>query len=358
MTNMLKPNRSSQRRNRRPLIYGDLTNWGLIHADSLAFMQLLPDASVDCLLTDPPYALAFGGNSWDGAGEGRYLCDPDGFQAFTMAWAGEARRILKPGAFLVAHCAPRTFHRLVAGVEDAGLEVRDQLIWAFATGVPKARKYPGGLAGGLKPGYEPILLARAPLARISGAGTPTIAGNIQTFGTGGLNVDDTRIAKPGVSNNTGGYWPSNVVFSHHDACKGGTCNPECPRPLIDQLGPAGREGLSRFYYAAKASRQERDAGCERLVAVDAPVYSGGSSRPRRNFHSTVKPLSLERWLVRLAAPRGGVVLDPFAGSGTSGCAAVLEGRQFVGIEREADYLPIARARLAHWTAQADEKAGR
>ena len=101
-------------------------------------------------------------------------------------WASEARRVLKPGGHLVAFGAPRTFHRLTAGIEDAGLEVRDQLLWLYAQGLPKSRRLPGGLGTSLKPAYEPILLARAPFIG-------TTARNLDAWGTGALNIDAARI---------------------------------------------------------------------------------------------------------------------------------------------------------------------
>lgn len=110
-----------------------------------------------------------------------------------------------------------------------------------------------------------------------------------------------------------------------------------------------------MFYAAKAARAEREAGCERIEARVSPIFSHGDGTPRArsNLHPTVKPISLMRWIVRLVVPPGGVVLDPFCGSGSTGIAAVLEGRQFVGIEREPEYVQIARARLRHWSAVAD-----
>ena len=133
---------------------------------------------------------------------------------------------------------------------------------------------------------------------------------------------------------------------------------------------------ARFFYCAKASKADRDEGCERLAAIhrangnkwtdqDYRVTSGerppsAESGPRRNHHPTVKPATLMRYLCRLVTRPGGIVLDPFTGSGSTGKGAVLEGFRFIGIEREAEYVEIARARIASvadsvCAAQVDEE---
>jgi site-specific DNA-methyltransferase (adenine-specific) len=123
--------------------------------------------------------------------------------------------------------------------------------------------------------------------------------------------------------------------------------------LLDRVPGSGRK-VSRLFYAAKASRAEREAGCDGLPLRDVEIFSRkpGSVRLVRNVHPTVKPLELMRWLTRLLCPPGGTVLDPFTGSGSTGVACVLEGRRFVGIEREERYVPIARARIEHWAREA------
>lgn len=333
--------------NAKPVLYGDVSRWGLIEADTLALLPALPPASVDVVVTDPPYGISITGQAWDG----RAICQAaqaprgeshnEAFERWTARWAAECLRLLKPGGHLLAFGSPRTFHRLVAGVEDAGLEVRDQLIWLNGQGMPKSRRIPGGLGTALKPAFEPILLARRPF---EGRLDATLA----RWGTGALDIDATRLAE--------GRWPANVVLSHAVACSEAACVPECPTRVID----AGEDELqpSRFFYCAKASRLEREAGCEDLAARRAQIFTGAkrAGRTVRNIHPTVKPLELMRWLVRLACPAGGVVLDPFCGSGSTGAAALLEGRQFVGIERERDYVEIARARLDHWATQARSSA--
>ncbi len=320
-------------------IYSDATDrWRLIEGDALTLLAKLPASSVDCVVTDPPYALSLGGATWDRFGD--ELTAPEAFERWTARWAAECQRVLKPGGHLLAFGAPRTFHRLVAGVEDSGLEVRDQLLWLYGQGVPKSRKLPGGLGTTLKPAYEPILAARAPLAG-------RVAGNLERFGTGALNIDAARIGEAG-------YWPANVAFSHAEACAGDSCAADCPAALLDRS--AGRP--SRLFYCAKATRLEREAGCEQLPQRSVALYTGKRHSPRlvRNLHPTVKPLALMRWLVKLVTPPGGTVLDPFCGSGSTGVAAVLEGRRFLSFERESEYVDIACARLTHWAHEAGERS--
>jgi len=335
----------------RPPLYGDRRRWALVQAEAMALLGQLPTASVDAIVTDPPYGLGFHGEAWDGGD----LAHGQGFEAFTRWWGEQALRLLKPGGYLAACGAPRTVHRLVAGLEDAGLEVRDQLLWLYGSGLPKSRRLVGGIGSALKPAYEPIVLARAPLDRA----TPTITANRARHGTGALNIDAARIPKAGTPD-VEGYWPAHLALGHDEDCDEprGECVPDCVVPLIDRLAApqqaAGAPPFSRLFYAAKAARAEREAGCEQLEARVSPIFMHGEGSPkaRSNVHPTVKPIGLMRWIVRLVVPPGGVVLDPFTGSGSTGIAAVLEGRQFVGIERQAEYMQIARARLRHWTAVA------
>lgn len=324
----------------KPVLYGDRQRWGLIEADTLELLPRLPDRCLDSVIADPPYAIDIVGSGWDRFGGGG-LAGPEAFERWTSVWASECRRLLKPGGYLLAFGAPRTFHRLVAGVEDGGLEVRDQVLWMNGQGVPKSRRLPGGLGTSLKPAYEPILVARAPV-------DGTITATVEQWGTGALGIEEARTPE--------GRWPANVVLSHAEGCTAEGCGEDCPRPLLDQQAP---EVLpSRFFYCAKASRVEREAGCEALPARTMTLYTGKQRLPRvvRNTHPTVKPIELMRWLVRLACPPGGVVFDPFCGSGSTGAAAVLEKRQFVGIERENHYSRIAQARISHWAEVASREA--
>jgi DNA modification methylase len=325
-------------------LYEDATRtWRLIEADALMLLAKLPASSVDCVITDPPYGIQFHGEAWDGADiyrtahkDGERLRDGEAFSRWTSQWAAECRRVLKPGGHLLAFGAPRTFHRLASGVEDAGLQIRDVLMWVYAQGAPKARKLPGGQASLLKPAYEPILLARKPLQG-------TTPRNLKAWGTGALNTEASRV---------NGYWPAHLALSHAPGCTKARCTKECPAGLLDVAHPELRP--SRLFFCAKASKQEREAGCDELPLRSDVLYSRPAVRLRRNVHPTVKPVALMRWLVALVTPPGGVVLDPFAGSASTGIAAVMEDRVFLGIEREPKYIDIACARLAHWAREARE----
>ncbi len=315
----------------------DTRAWGLIEADALALLAKLPENSVDAIVTDPPYGIGFHGEAWDGTAitravkmNGERLRAGDAFTRWTTVWASECRRVLKPGGHLLAFGSPRTSHRLASGIEDAGLQLRDTLLWIYAQGAPKARKLPGGLAPMLKPAYEPIVLARAPIEG-------TTAKNLAAWGTGALNTEASRV---------GGYWPAHIALSHASGCTETRCALDCPAGLLDAAHPDLRP--SRLFFCAKASKREREAGCDDLPLQSDLLYSRPAERLRRNIHPTVKPLSLMRWLVALVTPPGGVVLDPFAGSASTGIAAVMEERLFVGIEREPAYVDIACARLTHW----------
>lgn len=316
----------------------------LIHADCILALSEMPTASVDAVVTDPPYLIGFMGKVWDTA---------DGIAGKPIVWR-ECLRVLKPGGHLLAFGGTRTYHRMTCAIEDAGFEVRDSLHWVYGSGMPKSHNLQGewkGWGTALKPTHEPIVVARKPLAR-------TVAANAKRYGTGALNIDGCRVESDGShivkgvvtkrtavrgdtrsataagmygagasfvpTNHPGGRWPPNMLLTHAPECDE-ACAADCPIAEMDRQ----REGASQFFpvfrYQAKASRAERG---------------------ENNSHPTPKPVDLMQWLVRLVTPPGGTVLDPFMGSGTTGIASVLEGFSFVGIERDAEYCSIARARIA------------
>lgn len=308
----------------------------LLHGDCLEVLRTLPDNSVDSIVTDPPYGLSFMGKKWD------YDVPA------SEVWA-ECLRVLKPGGHLLAFAGTRTQHRMAVRIEDAGFEIRDMIAWVYGSGFPKSHNLKDewqGWGTALKPALEPITMARKPLIG-------TVAENVIAHGTGAINIDGCRV--PGAlegdpmrffkSNGgafvakfdtapmvrTEGRWPANLI---HDGSE-----------PADLLGDA-----ARFFYCAKASKKDRDEGLERFEtttkAGSGALRDGGrDTKARANIHPTVKPTDLMRYLCRLVTPPNGTVLDPFMGSGSTGKAAKLEGFAFIGIEREADYLEIAKARI-------------
>jgi DNA modification methylase len=338
--------------------------WRIEHADCLLALPKLDAASVDALITDPPYGINFHGMAWDRPAKldparvpGRHRrpnTNPiEAFQEFSRQWSSAALHGLKPGGHLAAFAAPRTVHRLACGLEEAGFELRDVLMWIQGQGYPATRVLSGGRGTGLKPAYEPIILARKPLDR-------SLDHNLSAHGTGALNIDACRVeASPQDCPGEGrthkrnsaasekGRWPANLLLSHGRKCTRSRCERDCPIELLGER--------HRFFYAAKAPRREREAGCEQLPRRVVQTFKIGAkneqlckANPVANIHPTVKPIELMRWLVRLLTPPGGLVLDPFTGSGSTGAAALLEGARFLGIERERDYVPIARARIRYW----------
>ena len=380
-------------------------------------MNAMPPESVDAIVTDPPYGLSFMSAKWDAT--------PPGVQ-----WAEACYRVLKPGGHIAAFGGTRTWHRLAVAIEDAGFEMRDSLAWLYGSGFPKSHdigkaidknagaerevlglkvygdgetfnggKFRGRAGGGimgtavprpasmetapatpeaaqwdgwgtaLKPAFEPIVLARKPLAE------KTVARNVLAHGTGAINVDacrnapadgdydhqgndnhtPTRSIYEGGTGDTGrqrpphpaGRWPANVLLDQHAAAwvdkqsgtlksgaRNGVRTADQSRTTYGAFegGDSGRTfasdegGASRFFYTAKAPKSER------------PNVDGVQ-------HPTVKPLAIMRWLIRLVTPPGGTVLDPFAGSGTTIEAALIEGFNPVGIEMETEYLPLIQHRI-------------
>ena len=394
----------------------------LLHGDCREILKQLPDASVDSIVTDPPYELGFMGKSWDSTGV-----------AYDVTVWQECLRVLKPGGHLLAFGGSRTYHRLAVAIEDAGFQIRDQIMWVYGSGFPKSlniaksienklvngsaakngfhtldgERHGNGTIGmyetvaeqgfrkhnpqqlgaftlapktqeaqqwdgwgtALKPAHEPIVMARKPLEG-------TVANNVLKHGVGGINIDGCRVATEEVFAdlpnrawaNTQGQSYAESNHNHKDGS-----NAEAVEKL-NNLGrfPAnfihdGSEEVlellgnpARFFYCAKASKAERNAGLEGLPTrrASAMGYERGlgdagegmfkdRNPQKQNFHPTVKPIALMRYLVRLVTPPNGKVLDPFAGSGTTLVAATMEKFDCIGIEMTDEYLPIIEARVAH-----------
>ncbi|HDS1222162.1 TPA: site-specific DNA-methyltransferase [Stenotrophomonas maltophilia] len=372
----------------------------MIHiGDCLEVMRGMADNSVDSVVTDPPYGLSFMGKRWD-------YDVPS-----TEIWA-ECLRVLKPGGHLLAFAGTRTQHRMAVRIEDAGFEIRDMIAWLYGSGFPKSHNGPwGGTA--LKPALEPITVARKPLAG-------TVEANWNEHGTGAMNIDSCRVASsestmrartesdlgrlnddgwrptPGLNGSDNGRWPANLI--HDGSAEVLAAFPAAPGQkatlsndegsarfsTVYEGGPLPRNGeasrnsanegavgfkmrpgarridagsAARFFYCAKATRADRDAGLDAFSKSAAGMVSNTSGQHmtrrdegyqvalRANHHPTVKPTDLMRYLCRLVTPAGGMVLDPFMGSGSTGKAAVLEGFQFIGIELDPAYAAIAEARI-------------
>lgn len=469
----------------------------LIVGDSMLLMRTaLPENSVDAIVTDPPYGLSFMGKDWDATDKtSKRTTIPPVVRSMRWheRWAKEALRVLKPGGHLLACVGSRTYHSMAMGIELAGFEVRDQVMWVYGSGFPKSmnvgkaidkrrvedhsyiravcrfiragmdakglksrdmtkffggcnprlidhwaardtdsqpnlptneqysklksvlglsdvmdgevrrlnarksefgdafksRKVTGtveswedrtnyamtsrdglrrdapatesakrweGWGTALKPAHEPLVLAQKPFPG-------TVAENVMRHGTGAINIDGCRVGEEGgvrkvnpdksgaghqgksfgcngETEPVGGRWPANFI---HDGS-----------PEVLELLP---ENARRFFYVAKPSKSEKNAGLGDEFEEKQTIGGGGTSNkeaaekygsikaPAKNFHPTVKPVSLMRYLCRLVTPPGGTVLDPFTGSGTTGVAAKLEGFEFIGIEKSPEYAEIAKARI-------------
>jgi len=336
----------------------------IIVDDCVAAMKKMEDNSFDAVVTDPPYGLEFMGQKWDAlsSSDSAALNNPSsagGFQDgsggnpysrsrirhgkkassiemlhWHQKWAEEALRVLKPGGYMLVFGGSRTYHVMAMGVELAGFEIRDQIQWIYGQGFPKSRNIGNDLPNrkgwgtALKPAHEPIVMARKPFKG-------SVAKNIESHRTGAINIDGCRVSECDGTER----WPANVV---HDGS--------------EQVKQTMKEA-ARFFYCAKPSKKEKSAGLGEEFETKQTTGGGGLTSeelggkfgsikaPSKNHHPTVKPVRLMSYLCRLVTPIGGLVLDPFAGSGSTGVAAVSEGLDFIGIERDPEYAEIARARI-------------
>ena len=436
-------------------------NYTLHIGNNLDILPTLPDNSVDSIVTDPPYELGFMGKKWDNSGI-----------AYSVELWTQCLRVLKPGGHLLSFGGTRTWHRVAVAIEDAGFEVRDSIAWMYGSGFPKSldiskaldkmagaereiigvkvntydganrnpenhgnpadqsnigewglKKTPHGMpetapatddakkwegwGTALKPAFEPIVVARKPLIG-------PVAENVLTHGTGGLNIDGSRIGteertdtitERGFGSNfmndnwqpsgksyqktVQGRWPANVILDEYSAElldeQSGISKSQGGKDATSSMWQGGKErtthhfgdtgGASRFFYVAKASKRDRNEGLEDIEGKEIGGKGNGLARTcavcgasimnpcecldrtfvnptRQNFHPTVKPTDLMRYLIKLVTPPGGTVFDPFTGSGSTGKAAILEGFRFIGCEITEDYIPIIQGRLDHAEEQA------
>ena len=413
----------------------------LLNGDCIEEMQKLIDdgKQVDSIVTDPPYHLTsiverygkensappksesmggafvrastgFMGKEWDG-----------GDIAFRTDTWKLAYDLLKPGGYLLAFSASRNYHRMAVAIEDAGFEIRDQIMWIYGSGFPKSlnigkaidkrlgneREVVGTIERGsvedaiakgvgytadpanqnnkkifgygtetvtkgnseyegwgtaLKPAHEPVVMARKPVEG-------TVADNVLKHGTGGINIDDCRIdLSEGDDPRLGGKGTWKTDKMAKDVYVGGYAGEDQGSSELGRF-PANvmHDGLeqewARFFYCPKVSRNERNGGLENMeekihntedctnlpsIRTNSVNTSSGKQRtvnPTKNNHPTVKPIELMKYLCRLVTPKGGTVLDPFMGSGSTGMAAKDEGFDFIGIEKEKEYFEIAKQRI-------------
>ena len=362
----------------------------ILQGDNRLTLKTLADNSIDAIVTDPPYGIDFLGKSWD-ANTG------------ALETYQECLRVLKPGGHILAFSAARTYHHLAVTLEQAGFEIRDQIMWIYSSGFPKSQdigksiqrslgvkeskpqkgfngfahkngtafvedwnrqeeKNPevvctdpeaiqwAGWGTSLKPAHEPIALARKPLYKSN-----SIAKNCQQWGTGAINIDATRVEREGEEDR----FPSNVLGEIPD--------------------------YQKYFYCPKVSRKERHVGFDDVPDPLAKYAQGdvknhplwdpsiGTNVQRLkhkilehnktlgqahqvqgavgNNHPTVKPIELMKYLIKLITPPGGIVLDPFNGSGSTGCAAVELGYEYIGCELDPAYVEITNKRIAAWNKQ-------
>ena len=390
----------------------------ILEGDNRQTLKTLADNSIDAIVTDPPYGIDFLGKAWD-ANTG------------ALETYQECLRVLKPGGHILAFSAARTYHHLAVTLEQAGFEIRDQIMWIYSSGFPKsqdigrsiqrsigvketkmgnpnrrvkkndipntydhgglkkeitgdvvctdpeAKKWEGwGTA--LKPAHEPIALARKPIKL-------SIARNAQVWGTGALNIDATRVPYASEQDkNAIDHKVPTAAWSGHtiqvDSYEKGEFvkveTNELGRFPSNVIGEILQADYQKYFYCPKVSRAERHIGmadvksapqtakkgngiqrvCEtcgtpQMQAKDClcdvkswvmPTVNGG------NNHPTVKPIELMKYLIKLITPPGGVVLDPFNGSGSTGCAAVELGYEYIGCELDPAYVEISLKRIAEW----------
>ena len=469
----------------------------ILNGDCIEKMKELQGNSVDAIITDPPYGLEFMGKEWDsfkskGQGDGWQKAGKPSMEKFNgkndwhskprpafrghtlehwhnmqqhfFEFGQQALRILKPGGFMLIMGGTRTYHRMTCGIEDAGFEIRDTIMWLYGSGFPKSlnigkqidkingddrkiigykepfgregRKTPMGFGEGLydgktcpplkpieeshsewegwgtalKPAVEPIVVARKPLSE------KNVALNVLKWGTGGINIDDCRIGNETMINRPAGNkeggsslnmsvvgmpqdakettsqgrFPANIILDEEsgkilDEQSGISKSSDAIRKNNQTMqiygkynpcegkGFSDKGGASRFFYCAKASKSERNFGCEEMEQKDSRKEDGSSksleifsnqytessgnptgrgiTSKRANNHPTVKPIKLMEYLVKLVSKEGATVLDPFVGSGTTMIACIKLGRIPIGIEKEEEYIKIANARIKPFLEQ-------
>lgn len=353
--------------------------------------------AVQSIVTDPPYGLAFMGRKWDA---------PDNVAFRADAWR-LCFDLLPPGGHLVAFSGARTYHRMAVAIEDAGFEIRDMISWLYGSGFPKSHNVSkaidraagvereetragkvnrggygedwdtaqsatrprfdepvtdearawNGWGTALKPAMEPICVARKPI-------DGTVAANVLKHGTGALNIDGCRIegdkrwpasesnfngwTKSGESVPTeprgSGRWPANIIHDGSDEVVSAF-----PDSGTGSTGSTAGSGASGIYGDFERKTRGESIGFADSGSAARFFYSSKADADDRlgSKHPTVKPVDLMRWLVRLITPPGGTVLDPFAGSGTTGMACMAEGFDAILVDSDPESIADIRRRVAH-----------
>jgi len=281
----------------------------IVNADCIEHIKTIEDNYFDSVVTDPPYHLTSIAKRFTNSTEAKYGKDGSfqrlskGFHghewdggdiAFTTDLWKEVYRTIKPGAVLLAFSATRNYHKMATAIENSGFEIIDMINWIYGSGFPKRKNL-------LKPAHEPIVMARKGINKDLNLDECRVNGDNPKKWTkpkGGFWKTDPNV-KAKYIENTKGRWPANII---HDG--------------LD-------EEWAKYFYSAKASKKEKD----------------GSNHP------TVKPISLMRYLVKLVTPKDGLVLDPFAGTGTTGEACILEGRNYYLIEKTKEYISDIEKRI-------------
>ena len=399
----------------------------LLNGDCIEEMQKLIDdgKQVDSVVTDPPYHLTSIVERYGKEGsapakdrDGLYQRQATGFMgkewdggdiAFRKETWELAYKLLKPGGHLLAFSASRNYHRMAVAIEDAGFEIRDQIMWIYGSGFPKSLNLGDGWGTALKPAHEPIVMARKPLEGSN-------IDNVLKYGTGAINIDGCRIQGDDTGgerktttrksrdennvwtdDNSGmkqeenhfadadpkGRYPANVMHDGSDVVQdifpqtsksvstkrtrktvGMFGMPNDATPEYDDEGTA-----ARYFYCPKTSKSERNQGLDDFETKKMGMSGGAQSKgegydkgqgiglnrviEKKNTHPTVKPVELMKYLCRLVTPKGGVVLDPFMGSGSTGMAAKDEGFDFIGIEKDEEYFKICESRIVRFAPLMD-----
>jgi len=297
-------------------------------------MSEIADCSVDSVVTDPPYELGFMGKSWDATGI-----------AYNIKVWQECLRVLKPGGHLLAFGGSRTYHRLACAIEDAGFEIRDQIMWVYGSGFPKSLNISKAIdkAAGVKGeiiGYS------------KGVGVSVKDNQFGGINRGAVGIKQVSIDVPIVA-------PATAEAKQWEGW--GTALKPAHEPIVMARKPSENNSsdktnclMVRFVYCSKASTSERNAGLKDLPKKKADTRSDiaagmwkDKNAPHQNFHPTVKPVNLMRSLIKFVTPVNGVVLDPFLGSGTTAVAAIHENIDWIGFEMNPEYATIAERRVEH-----------